>query len=949
MKKSFLKKLTAVLLSAALLTGSSAVTVFAANGPSETHWGEYYLAYINLYNEGSHYGVFEQNEAHNVIDGASYDRTSNTLTLSNFKHSELSLSTNMMGDDFKLKVEGECELDAIYIWGDAHGGSLSIEGTGTLTVNSNKSKQFAITIHGEGSDSVLNFGKDVKVKLESQNGAAKIFSTSHSDLSTAISFGNGKTYLTEGGKEAYDENVYVGVLEVGEETEGIETNYGKKVVLRGDTDPNTFYAANYGENGYYVKKLIYLEQYDAIVQDYSFEYSFDEMSEEEFEAAGFSFVTENMPVKAYYTNDRNEQFRGDSTTKLSCSSDPDGVYVVNFAWIDDRDNPTDYFIHRLVWDSDLEFYVDDKSFESICMDPDEFAASDYKIVRDDDGEPVKMRYIDTDYFNFENYAMSAPKVVRDSEPDKVYIAQGLYYDEPSYEDDIENTFDNEIDEYEITELVYNEKRGYYFEGDELGSIKVEDFDKSGFHFIYEDQPVDCIFKTKGSVDTTGYLLYTDNDGNEYLFDSYHQAVCTYSQDNYITISDRKYYFPTKAEGVDIDSLTPVKEKIETGCYTYSIVDKDLNYNLGESGEDPLVGGTTGDCEWSYNKSTKTLTISGNGATGVYDEENPAPWKDFEVKKLVVEDGVTWIRAFNFEGLDIESAELADSVKNIGIKAFSDCEKLKSLEFPESLESIGGGAFQNCVSLESAKLPGKLTQIGPFAFGGCTRLGDVTFPDSLYDEGFGSFADTKWYDDQPDGLVYTGKVLYGYKGNIPENTTLEILDGTVSVAAGALTSAPNKDNIKDIKIPSSLWLIGGNAFYSCKNISGIYIPETVTTIADNALGYYFDEAATEDKKYAGFEIAGKKGSEAERYAVENGFAFKTDDDSFTIGDVNADGKVNGSDAGLLSRYTSGWDGYESKIKSMDAADINRDGKVNGQDAAILARHTSGWDGYERYFK
>ena len=44
MKKSFLKKLTAVLLSAALLIGSSAVTVFAAHGPSETQWGEYYLA-----------------------------------------------------------------------------------------------------------------------------------------------------------------------------------------------------------------------------------------------------------------------------------------------------------------------------------------------------------------------------------------------------------------------------------------------------------------------------------------------------------------------------------------------------------------------------------------------------------------------------------------------------------------------------------------------------------------------------------------------------------------------------------------------------------------------------------------------------------------------------------------------------------------------------------------
>ena len=67
----------------------------------------------------------------------------------------------------------------------------------------------------------------------------------------------------------------------------------------------------------------------------------------------------------------------------------------------------------------------------------------------------------------------------------------------------------------------------------------------------------------------------------------------------------------------------------------------------------------------------------------------------------------------------------------------------------------------------------------------------------------------------------------------------------------------------------------------------------------------------------------------------------------MGDVNADGKVNGSDAGLLSRYTSGWSGYEAKIKNMAAADVNGDGRVNGADAGLLARYTSGWKGYDKY--
>ena len=72
-------------------------------------------------------------------------------------------------------------------------------------------------------------------------------------------------------------------------------------------------------------------------------------------------------------------------------------------------------------------------------------------------------------------------------------------------------------------------------------------------------------------------------------------------------------------------------------------------------------------------------------------------------------------------------------------------------------------------------------------------------------------------------------------------------------------------------------------------------------------------------------------------------------SVLIGDVNNDGVVNGADAGILNRYTSGWKGYDAKIKNMSAADINGDGTVNGADAGILARHTSGWKQYDKYFE
>ncbi len=69
----------------------------------------------------------------------------------------------------------------------------------------------------------------------------------------------------------------------------------------------------------------------------------------------------------------------------------------------------------------------------------------------------------------------------------------------------------------------------------------------------------------------------------------------------------------------------------------------------------------------------------------------------------------------------------------------------------------------------------------------------------------------------------------------------------------------------------------------------------------------------------------------------------------IGDVNADGKVNRADAGILNRYFAGWQGYEEKIVNRDAADVNRDGKLNRADAGIMNRYFAGWQGYDQYFQ
>ena len=104
-KKCHSKKMAA-LVTAVVLAVSAAVSfavpqVKAANGPCDT--GDWAYAYINVRN-GEESNLLFSSEGTNSIDGMSYDRESNTLTLNNYKSSTTVIVTNMMGDDFKINL-----------------------------------------------------------------------------------------------------------------------------------------------------------------------------------------------------------------------------------------------------------------------------------------------------------------------------------------------------------------------------------------------------------------------------------------------------------------------------------------------------------------------------------------------------------------------------------------------------------------------------------------------------------------------------------------------------------------------------------------------------------------------------------------------------------------------------------------------------------------------------
>ena len=170
------------------------------------------------------------------------------------------------------------------------------------------------------------------------------------------------------------------------------------------------------------------------------------------------------------------------------------------------------------------------------------------------------------------------------------------------------------------------------------------------------------------------------------------------------------------------------------------------------------------------------------------------------------------------------------VTSINDEAFRLCINLTSITIPNSVTSIGDYAFVDCTSLTSIIIPNSVTRIGDYAFVNCSNLSSITIPNSVLSIGSWAFHGTGWYNSQPDGMIYAGKVAYRYKGTMLENTSINLEEGTSGIADGAFSSC---SNMTSIIIPNSVTRIGDYAFKDCSSLSSITIPNSVIYIGSSA--------------------------------------------------------------------------------------------------------------------
>ncbi len=242
---------------------------------------------------------------------------------------------------------------------------------------------------------------------------------------------------------------------------------------------------------------------------------------------------------------------------------------------------------------------------------------------------------------------------------------------------------------------------------------------------------------------------------------------------------------------DLKNLTlPTTAKLGYNCFEYCSALETLTVPKGNTRLETSLGGCSSLKKVVLADDTVEL---GNCALGYSDSLTTVDLKNVRI----IGSGAFW------HCPSIQKITIPDTVTTICNMAFADCSNLTTVTGGKNVKILENAVFKNCT---------KLTSIGNIGQN-LKKLGCIVFEN------------TKWFENQKDGIVYLGKIAYCYKGNMPKNTTLTFKNGTYAVSSGFIsehnsTTHFEQPNLVKVVLPKSCKFIGSDAFLNCTNLKSI---------------------------------------------------------------------------------------------------------------------------------
>lgn len=251
----------------------------------------------------------------------------------------------------------------------------------------------------------------------------------------------------------------------------------------------------------------------------------------------------------------------------------------------------------------------------------------------------------------------------------------------------------------------------------------------------------------------------------------------------------------------------------------------------------------------YDKEHHTLIAVPGGRSGSFTVPstvtaiaNSAFYGCFRLTSITLPETVSEIGSNAFRACTALSAiNIPDIITEIKNGTFHGCSSLKSIAIPSGVTSIGDYAFYYCRNLAGIQLPPALESIGDFAFCTCYLLPRVVIPEGVKSIGARAFESCQSIASfsLPSTVETIGAGILRGCTNLPaidlsaSNTHFTTDNGVLlDIDKTRLICCPGKWR-GDYEVPSTVKVIDEYAFYLCKGLSSVLLPEGLTTIRNAA--------------------------------------------------------------------------------------------------------------------